>query len=263
MNKTALLIPHYNNPEGLIASLNSIHPEEHIDVVIVDDGSAIKFDENAINTAFKAQGNIRFIYLPQNKGIEHAMNTGAKQIVKDGYTYMARLDCGDTCIGKRFYIQETYMESHPDVKLVGSNVIAVDMQGNFLYNIKMPSDYSSIKKRMYLNAMFIHPTVMFNAQAVHEAGYYSYNYKSAEDYALFFSIVNKYQAVNVDEFLVKIEINPGGISLSRRKQQVASRIKVILHHFYFGFYPIYGLLRNAALYVMPLGIIQFLKRKSH
>ncbi len=261
MNKTALLIPHFNNPEGLVASVASIHEGENIDVVIVDDGSSTNFDETAVNNAFKANGTIRYIYLVQNKGIEHALNSGAREIAKNGYKYVARLDCGDTCVGKRFAIQEAYLDRHPKVKLVGSNVIAVDIQGNFLYNIKMPSAYSQIKKKMFLNAMFIHPSIMIDVHALQQVGYYSYDYKSAEDYALFFSIINKYEAANLDDFLVKIEINPKGISLSKRKQQVATRIKLIMKHFYFGFYPIYGLLRSFALYIMPATLIQYIKKK--
>ena len=45
MNKLVLLIPHYDNPKGLLVSLASIGCNENLDVLIVDDGSNNKFDE--------------------------------------------------------------------------------------------------------------------------------------------------------------------------------------------------------------------------
>lgn len=39
MNRVALLIPHYNNPQGLAASLASVGADECVDAFVVDDGS--------------------------------------------------------------------------------------------------------------------------------------------------------------------------------------------------------------------------------
>jgi hypothetical protein len=60
--------------------------------------------------------------------------------------------------------------------------------------------------------------------------------------------------------LVTIEINPDGISISKRKIQVKNRIKLILENFYFGFWPMYGLIRNLFLYIIPNTIILKLKK---
>lgn len=264
MNKAILLIPHYNNPEGLKVSVASIDQEEQIDVLIVDDGSTEKhIVEQDIANAFIAKGQLYFVYLEKNKGIEHALNIGLEYITGlKRHAYIARLDSGDYCLGKRFAIQQEFLEQNADIKMVGSNVIAVDTHGNFLYNLIMPENTDVIRNKMFLNAMFIHPTVMFCADILAQTGLYPVNRKSAEDYAFFFIISNKYKTANIQQFLVKIEINPSGISISKRKQQVASRIKVIRDNFYFGFFPVYGLLRNIILYVTPNSIIQFLKKKK-
>jgi len=261
-NDTIVLIPHYNNPEGLARSLASIDPEEQLDVLIVDDGSIHKPNESRLNSCFKANGTVYYIYLESNKGIEHALNTGLEYIVfKKVYTFIARLDCGDYCVGKRFAIQQQFFKNNPQVKLVGSNVMAIDLDGAFLYNIIVPSKGNDITHKMYLNCMFIHPTVMFKTEVLAVTGYYPLHYKSAEDYAFFFKIVKNFETANINEFLVKIEINPAGISITRRKQQVSSRIKVIKDNFYFGFYPVYGLVRSIILYYIPNSLIKYVKTK--
>jgi hypothetical protein len=113
---------------------------------------------------------------------------------------------------------------------------------------------------MFTNAMFLHPTVMFAEEIIAMVGKYPTNYKAAEDYAFFFKIVKEFKTANLPEFLLQYEINPSGISFSKRKVQVWSRIRVIKANFYFGFWPVYGIIRNLILYILPHSIIQKIKR---
>ncbi|SCX95362.1 Glycosyl transferase family 2 [Flavobacterium anhuiense] len=262
MNNIILLIPYYNNSDGLLKSLQSINQDEELDIIIVDDGSINRFEENTAIQSFKAKGKIFFEYLPENKGIEIALNTGLKISIEKGYKYIARLDCGDVCIGKRFAIQKNYLEDNPDIKIVGSNVLAVDHNDKFLYSIDLPLNNRDIKNKMYFNSMLIHPAIMFSSDILKTVGLYSLNYKSAEDYAFFFAISKSYKMANINEYLTQIEINEKGISLQKRKQQVACRIKIIKENFYFGFYPIYGLIRNYILFILPYRFILFLKKSK-
>ena len=108
-NKVILLIPHYKNMNGLCTSLSSIDKNENLDILIVDDGSNIGFDENKIRTSFFGKGFVFFEYLKENSGIEIALNRGLDFILNKKYTYTARLDCGDICIKDRFKIQESYL----------------------------------------------------------------------------------------------------------------------------------------------------------
>lgn len=261
MNKIALLIPHYNEPNGLIKSLNSISQNEAIDVFVIDDGSIKeKINEHEARKAFSANGNIFFKYLIKNIGLENALNEGLKMIVeKENYTFIARLDCGDTCIGNRFEIQEKFLNKNPDIMLVGSKVICVDMKDNFLYNIDYPEKDKEIRKKMYINCMIHHPACMFRIEVLDNIGYYPTKYKIAEDYEFFFNIIKKYKVANIQQYLIKYEINPNGITLTRSKEQVVGRIKIIRDNFYFGFWPIYGLIRNIIIYFIPFAILLKLK----
>jgi glycosyltransferase involved in cell wall biosynthesis len=263
MNKVVVLIPHYNNPKGLIKSLRSIVSTEKIDVVIVDDGSlSNKINETVIHNSFLANGKISFLYLEINQGIEYALNHGLNFILDlKKHQFIARLDCGDICIGKRFQIQQVFLTRNPTIKFIGSNAIAVNTEGEILYKSNYPLKSKDIEKRMYLNAMFIHPSIMFDIAIIPIVGKYPLNYKAAEDYAFFFKIINNFQTANLQEFLVQYEINPSGISFSKRKLQVWSRIRIIKDNFYFGFWPIYGLSRNILLYILPNSLIQKIKFK--
>lgn len=241
-----VLIPHFNNVNGLKTSLMSIQENIEIDILIVDDGSKEKFDENDIVRCY-GSGKIIFEYLQKNSGIEHALNQGLNKIKQLGYKYVARLDCGDKCKPQKFEKQLDYLTRNSNIKLLGTWANVVDELGNHLHYIKHPIKYSDIKKGMYINSMFVHPTVIFQTSILDKVGNYPTNFKAAEDYAFFFNIIKEFQAENLPEILLDYEYSDSSISSSKRKLQVKSRLRVIRKHFYFGITPIYGILRNYIL----------------
>lgn len=259
MNRTILLIPHYNYPIGLYKSLKSIDKEELLDIIIVDDGSTIKFEEKKVRSTYLGRGDVYFEYLIENKGIEIALNKGLEFNLKNKYEFTARLDCGDVCIKDRFKIQESFLDCNKEISLVGSNVDFVDLKSNLLYTLKVPEKDKLIRKKMFINAMHIHPTIMFRNSVLNTIGLYPVNYKAAEDYAFFFNVTNSFKVANINKVLVKCEINPKGISTILRKKQAKNRVVLILKHFYLGLYPVYGLLRSCLLYVLPLSLLIKLK----
>ena len=55
-------------------------------------------------------------------------------------------------------------------------------------------------------------------------------------------------------------LNENSISKTRRKEQVRNRIKILFSNFRFGFYPIYGLIRNIIIFFIPLFVLNLIKR---
>ncbi len=261
MNKVALLIPHYNNVEGLLRSISSIHQDEILDVYIVDDGSSDILDEKQVNANFRAQGQCNIIYNARNLGIENALNIGLEVILsKDNYTYIARLDCGDTNSPMRFLKQQKFLDLNPDIAMLGTHVSFVDEHGTLLYHLDLPLTDQKIRKKMYVNAMLIHPTIMFRSSILETVGVYPTEFEAAEDFAFFFNVIKKFKVANLNERLVTCELSPKGISNLKRKHQAKNRILIILRHFHLGFYPVYGLIRSCILYIIPLKYLIRIKR---
>ncbi|UYW00963.1 glycosyltransferase [Flavobacterium agricola] len=262
MNKTVVLIPHYNNNFGLKKAIEAIGKNEKVDVLVVDDGSfKNKINEVELKKAINFSGSISFLYLEQNSGIEIALNEGLKSIYdQNKYKYIARLDCDDICIDTRFKIQEEYLDKNKDTYLVGSNATAINEVGECLFNTKFPEKYKDIKNKMHVNSMHLHPCVMFRIEILETIGYYPINYQAAEDYAYFFDIVKKYKTYNIKESLVYFQVDNTGISAKKRTIQIKSRIRIMLKHFYWGFWPIYGLVRSCGLLIIPNKLIKNVKK---
>ncbi len=260
MNRVALLIPHYNNPHGLAESLASVGAEECVDAFVVDDGSTrAPLDEGLARAAWRARGEVKFLYLPQNRGIEYALNTGLAAIVESGYDYAARLDCGDLNAEDRCARQAAFLDTHPEVALLGSAVVFFDETGD-RFTLRQPQSHAEIVRQMHDDNAFTHPAVMFRIAAVKEIGLYPTDCKAAEDFAYFWKFVARYQTANLPEVLVKTEYAAGGISLSKRKLQQRTRLKILWR--YFDWTPRSALLLAKPLLwqVIPFSFAQRVKR---
>ena len=249
-HKVALLIPHYNDRDGLLKSVASVDESGVVDLFIVDDGSAEIPPESELRAAFKP-GKTCLIRLEENSGVAAALNAGLREILRRGYEYVARLDAGDICFPDRLQKQCAFLDANPAVALVGAWAEFVDEAGEHLFVLKHPSEPAAIKRGMYLNNMFVHPSVMFRSSAVREIGFYPSDYDALEDYAYFFEFTKRYATSNVPMVLIKYEVSSRSVSTVKRRQQVQSRIRLILKNFYFGWYPIYGLIRNSLLLFLP------------
>jgi glycosyltransferase involved in cell wall biosynthesis len=252
-----LLIPFYNNLPGLIRSLESIvyDPLAYC-LLIVDDGSKELLHREDITPHLPQSLSVTILRLRENQGITKALNTGLKWIEEKGDSrYVARLDCGDLCMADRFVQQVAFLDGHPGVGLVGSWCIFKNFQTGDSYHYVTPTEYRAVLKEMYFRNVFIHPTVMWRADITRQTGFYPENFPHAEDYGFFYEIISTAEAAVLPADLVICEINPQGISLHHRKEQLKSRIKVVKQYGKNPFFRLMGVLRLRILQVIPYKMI--------
>ncbi len=264
MNKTSILvlIPHFNNLNGLHKSLSSISNQEPVDTLIVDDGSGKKQkpDQATLQEKYPNINKIICINNDKNRGIEYVLNDGLKFAQEQNYEYIARLDCGDLCHPERFKLQKEFLDTYPNHYLVGCWVSFVNLDEQEVFQFKPETKTDNIKKKMPIANQFSHPAVMFRTKAIETVGYYPLNRKAAEDYAYFYNFVDYFETANIPKILLDYEINPGGISLQSRKKQIQTRLTIIKEHFKHTPHYYYGYLRNLVIYFLPYKLVESLKR---
>jgi glycosyltransferase involved in cell wall biosynthesis len=230
---------------------------EGIDAVIVDDGSDIKLCEviNKKNYNY----DIHIITLKQNSGIEYALNTGLEYIYNT-YNYIARIDCGDISYPGRVEKQIKVLESDPGLVLLGAWAEFVDTDYNTIFFGELPTEHAVIKNKMFLNNMFVHPSVMMRTKAVQMVGGYPTNRKAAEDYALFFKLLSIGKGENLSEPLIKYVVSDKSISSRNRATQIINRLKVIWDNRKINIYFLYGVFRSLLLLLTPRKTITYLRK---
>lgn len=260
-SRTILLIPYYNSAERLLASLASVDSAENCDVLIVDDGSTERpLDLESARTAFTANGTVYGLVLPENRGIENALNAGLDWIAERDYTYIARLDCGDLNRPGRLALQESFLDDHPDVLLVGGAAAFVDLEGNQQFVYRLPTSHEAIAAKMRNNSAFMHPSVMFRTSALSTVGHYPLDTPAAEDYEFFWRFIDAGRVANLPHVLIDYELDPGGISLSKRTTQLTSRLQIQRAHDDGSWAARLGRARTRALLKVPYSTVFALKR---
>ncbi|MGQ9736046.1 MAG: glycosyltransferase [Thermaceae bacterium] len=256
--RIALLMPVYNDQEGLIRSLESLPEEVPLDIVVVDDGSTppIRLPKVA------APHRVFLLRMEENKGIEHALNHGLGWILERGYAYVARLDAGDIPLPGRFLKQVKFLEENPEYALVGGQVQFVGLNGEEVFRERFPTEDAQIRRIMHARNCFIHPAVMLRVSALEAVGLYSDRYEAAEDFELFFRIMRRFKVANLPDYVVRCEVNPKGISLTKRRKQILGRLRVMLRHFDPRLKESWlGLIKNTLLLFAPVKLVQTLKRR--
>lgn len=224
-----LLIPCYNNFDGLIDSLKSVfYLSGKYLVLIIDDGSGEPVTMERIDNVMDPKKRLIVLQNEKNLGITATLNKGLSWIEKNtDAKYIARLDCGDKCDKERFVLQVKYMDAHPHTGLTGSWCRIIDDETSFAYSYKTPTQQASIKKAMYARNVFMHATVMFRTSLLKQVGYYPANFEYAEDYAFFWKLINVSESFIFNKFLVICELNKKGISYKNKSKQLAARWRVI------------------------------------
>lgn len=256
-----LLIPCYNNPEGLVRSLQSVYYRaDRFLILVIDDGSDAPISQQILQSKLQRGYSVSVIRNEENKGITYSLNIGLDWIRNNAAVkYIARLDCSDECAEERFYKQVAYLENHDEIGLLGSWCIFENREKTSKHFFRTPTGHQSIERAMHFRNVFIHPAVMFRTDLLEITGFYPYGFNHAEDYALFWRLIRASQSAVLSEFLVTCELNEKGISHGNRPRQLLSRIKVVYRYGSNPFLVFLGILWTAILLLIPYRLLLKLK----
>jgi glycosyltransferase involved in cell wall biosynthesis len=249
MRRTAFLMPVYNpTHDDLTRTVNSLLAQtESADIVIVDDGS-----RRSIGEMLAPHDRIVLLRLDRNKGIAAALNHGLEYIVRSGYEFVARMDCGDICARDRIEKQQSYMDSHPDADLLGAFADIVDEGGNHLFFEGTSGGRAAIGRKLQDNAAFKHPTFFFRTSCVRRFGDYSTDCSHAEDYEFMRRVYARGIVDCLDDVVVIYEKNSGSISSRNRGAQLRSRLRIQLRYLELTSVPAYvGMARTIVTLLVP------------
>lgn len=153
---------------------------------------------------------------PQNEGLAAALNDGIK---KSYYEWVARMDADDIADSRRFEKQLDYIDTHPDIDIVGGNVEEfVEEPGDLKTFRVVPQMHSEIVKMSQVRNPINHQTVMYKKSAVLSVGAYSVDFGKLEDYKLWVDLIYAgYKFANIDSVLVNFRT--GNAFLERRSNR--------------------------------------------
>ena len=137
-----IIIPVFNDRDGLRATLCSIGTLQKYNIIIVDDCSTDTYDD--IIAFFQPFHNISFIRTPSNGGPAVAKNCGIKASQNK---YIMFIDAGDTFLGTNIVAYlEAQFEQHPYVDFISTAYY----EGGSDFSLKLiPCYHNSWKGKVY------------------------------------------------------------------------------------------------------------------
>lgn len=205
MPKVTVLMAVYNGERFLREAIESILYQSYKDFefLIINDGST----DNSRNIILSYNDSrIRLIDNNKNLGLTQSLNIGLK--LAEG-KYIARQDADDISDPERIEKQVSYLENHQEVALLGSWYKEINEEGKIINKSKLPCDHTEICWYLWFFCPFVHSAVMLRKlMVIEKVGFYNESFVYAQDRELWFRICRVLPAANLDEYLIKLRINP-------------------------------------------------------
>lgn len=232
----SVLMPIYNAEQFLADALESILKQtfKDFELLLIDDGSTDRSVAIA-DTYAKRDDRIVIIRNGSNQGIVPSLNRGLK---KARGKYVARMDADDISLPKRFERQVAFLETNPQVCVVGTSIRFIDevgAMGDVSYGVK---DVVLNRWLSLFHNPIAHPTVMVLTETLRRFGGYDQKAYHIEDFDLWLRMQRKQIGiVSLNEVLVYYRIHPQSVC-QLNKEVLAESLPRLLHQRIKDFMPI-------------------------
>ena len=122
--KLAVILPAYNAENFIAECLESLLNQTFSDFCILAVNDASTDNTGKVLETYAAKdARLRVYHLPQNQGEPAVMQFAMDMLNYMNVEYVARMDADDVCIPQRFERQIQYLDSHPEIDILGSNAV--------------------------------------------------------------------------------------------------------------------------------------------
>ena len=168
-------------------------------IVLVLDGP-INVNLQRVLDEWQPKLPLHIVALEQNVGLGQALNAGLAACQHD---WVLRMDTDDVCVPTRFEQQITYLQAHPEVSVLGGQIIEFEYDINAGKKSRsVPTTHDEIVQYAKSRNPINHMTVAFKKSAVLAVGSYRHA-PLYEDYDLWVRLlVAGYQFANLPDVIV-------------------------------------------------------------
>ena len=210
----SVVIAAYNAERHIAQAIESLLCQDYpnFEIIVVDDGSR---DGTSKTLAGFTDRRLR-VLRQENAGAAAAANRGISVAKGD---YVARMDADDLSLPVRLRKQGAYLDSHPDVGLLGSAAIYIDDAGHQIGIWHPPLTNEEIQQLMPTSNCFCHGSTMFRRKCTEVSGVYREMFRASLDYDFLLRTCEAHRAVNLPEPLYKYRVHASSLTSTRLKLQ--------------------------------------------
>jgi len=221
-------------------------------IIIVDDASLVPVENVLAGVDPK---RVEILRVTRNAGPAAARNVAIERAMAEGYPFIAVMDADDVAHPERLARQVEFLETYPQIGLVGSWVRLINENGDVLGQSQLPCTPQDIRERLPIRMCMSHPTWLARAEVFATVGAYSRAYAVAEDYEILRRIAAHYEVACLPAYLLDYRLSSGGITSKRRNRELMNRVRIQLQYFKPDDWRCWlGILRTLALMVVRVQV---------
>lgn len=195
--KVSVILPVYNSSRYLRLAINSILSQnlDDFELILVDDASTDSSWEIARSFT---DTRLRCFRNSTNSGIAKTLNYA---LTHARGKYIGRMDADDISLPERLARQTQFLDTHPEVGLLGSGIRRMNDMGRVTARMwRYPKGNALLQWSLFHRCPFAHPTTMIRFSLIDKIG--GYPIQSAEDYALWEQLSWRTELANLPEALL-------------------------------------------------------------
>lgn len=200
-------MPFFNAAPYIGAAIRSILEQEFTDYefLLLDDASE---DESLSIARSFSDPRIHIFQHSENQGVVSARNL---LLSKARGRYLAFFDADDLAFSQKFSRQVAYLETHPDISLLGSSVFLMDENGERTGQWRLGCGPETLRARMLFHNYLVNSSVVVRAEAIRP---YTYEEGSdiCEDYLMWWRILQTHQGANLPDCLCAYRLHSNSLT---------------------------------------------------
>jgi len=227
-----------------------------LELVVVDDGST-----DATGDVLAGVGDSRLrVERREHEGLTRALNYGLRVARAP---LVARLDADDIALPERLARQVAFLETHPEIGVLGSAAREVNGDGREVRVVRPPEDDGALRRALIRRNPMLHSTVTMRRHIVEAVGGYDPRFAVAQDYDLWMRLAGVTRLANLSEALVVRRLLAGRVSVARDTERLRAEARARWRAVRAGAYPLWCLvfaLRPTLVAAIPRPLRRMLRR---
>lgn len=223
----SVLIPVHKDNPYLQDALTSLSQQtyENLEILFLDN-SEIGLSQDI----WSKHPKLKYVRVAAGCGLSRALNFGIKYSESE---YLARMDYDDICKPNRIREQIEFLESHPDIDILGSAIMFIgevhDPYALVGSVASRPNNPDVMQSYICEKNPLFHPTVvMRRTSMISNNLFYNPKYDGAEDYELWMRASRKLRISNLNSVLLEYRLHTNQLSRigSRNTNYLADKIRL-------------------------------------
>jgi glycosyltransferase involved in cell wall biosynthesis len=224
--KVSVVMSAYNAAAYLDEAVSSILNQtfRNFEFIIINNGSSD--DTGSILEKYqKVDDRIR-VYYREQQGLALALNCGCRLARGE---YIALMDADDISYPQRLERQLEYVETHPQIGILGTWIFKIDKSGAVIGTWRPPTNPKTLKWTHFFGVCVAGSTVLMRREIIEELDFFRTDLRACEDADLWLRASSITEFGNVPEVLHKYRVWPGSNFQSHRQLAWETHIELLVH----------------------------------